>query len=72
MSMAAGQAGVSGSQFFLTLAAEPDLKSGGFSAFGRVTDGLNVLQALTTRDPQQPGQPPGDRIINVEIIESEN
>ena len=60
---------VDGSQFFITLAPQPQLKEAGFTAFGVVTEGLEVLQALTTRDPQQPGQPPGDRILSIEIIE---
>lgn len=72
ISMAAGQQGVSGSQFFITMEPQPDLKTNGFNAFGRVTDGLEVVRALTTRDPQQPAQPPGDRILSVEIIEGGN
>jgi cyclophilin family peptidyl-prolyl cis-trans isomerase len=72
IAMAAGPQGVSGSQFFITMEPQPSLKTSGFNAFGRVTEGLEVVQALTERDPQQPNQPPGDRILSVEIIEGGN
>lgn len=72
IAMAASSQGVSGSQFFITTADQPQLKQSGFNAFGRVTEGLDVVKALTSRDPQQPNQPPGDRILQVEIIEKGN
>lgn len=72
IAMAASSQGVSGSQFFITTADQPQLKQSGFTAFGRVTEGLDVVKALTSRDPQQPNQPPGDRILQVEIIEEGN
>ena len=68
LSMAKGGAVVSGSQFFVTLAPTPHLE-GSFTAFGRVASGLDVLQSLTPRDPQRPGQPPGDRILAIDIVE---
>ena len=68
LSMAKGGAVVSGSQFFVTLAPTPHLE-GDFTVFGRVASGLDVLQSLTPRDPQQPGQPPGDRILAIDIVE---
>jgi peptidylprolyl isomerase len=67
ISMAKGDGTVDGSQFFITLEPQPQLKDAGFTAFGRVIEGLDVLRALTARDPQQPGQPPGDRILSIEI-----
>ena len=70
LSMAKGSATVSGSQFFVTLAPTPHLE-GDFTVFGRVSSGLGVLQSLTPRDPQQPGQPPGDRILGIDIVESD-
>ena len=70
LSMAKGGATVSGSQFFVTLAPTPHLE-GDFTVFGRVSSGLGVLQSLTPRDPQQPGQPPGDRILGIDIVEGD-
>lgn len=69
VAMAAGQAGVSGSQFFITISPQPALKANGFSAFGRVTEGIEVVKSLTLRDPARPNQPPGDRILSVQIVE---
>ena len=68
LSMASSSAGVSGSQFFITLAPQPQLEPQ-FSAFGRVTSGMEVVKALTARDPQGTTQPPADRILKIEIIE---
>ncbi|MDO9443723.1 MAG: peptidylprolyl isomerase [Dehalococcoidia bacterium] len=68
ISMAASAAGVSGSQFFITLAPQPGLE-GDFTAFGRVTSGMNVVKALTLRDPSQPNQPAPDVIQSVTITE---
>lgn len=67
LSMAKG-AGVSGSQFFITLAATPNLE-GDFTVFGRVTEGMDALTNLTLRDPSLPDQPEPDRITSIEIIE---
>ena len=69
LSMAKGGNSVSGSQFFITLAPTPHLEPAGFTVFGRVIEGLDVLRALTPRDPQAPGQPPGDRILGIDIVE---
>jgi cyclophilin family peptidyl-prolyl cis-trans isomerase len=68
LAMAASSAGVSGSQFFITLAPQPQLEPQ-FSAFGRVTSGMEVVTALTVRDPQGTAQPPPDRILKIDIIE---
>ncbi len=69
LSMAKGGNDVSGSQFFITLAPTPHLEPAGFTVFGRVIEGLGVLRTLTPRDPSAPGQPPGDRILGIDIIE---
>ena len=63
---------VSGSQFFITLEPQLQLKDSGFTVFGRVIEGLDILRSLSARDPQQAGIPPGDRIISIEIIEQAN
>jgi cyclophilin family peptidyl-prolyl cis-trans isomerase/protein-disulfide isomerase len=58
-----------GSQFFITYAPAPDL-NGSYTIFGRVLNGMDVLEGLTPRDPQ-PGVylPPGDKLIKVTIEE---
>jgi peptidylprolyl isomerase len=58
----------SGSQFFITLAATPNLQ-GDFAVFGKVTSGMDVVQKITPRDPSKTGQPAGDIIASIQIIE---
>ena len=69
LSMAKAGNTVSGSQFFITLEPTPHLVESGFTVFGRVIEGLDVLRTLTPRDPSAAGQPPGDRILGIDIIE---
>jgi cyclophilin family peptidyl-prolyl cis-trans isomerase/protein-disulfide isomerase len=69
LGMANAGPGSNGSQFFITYAAAPHL-DGGFTIFGRLVSGLDVLEKLTPRDPSQPVDlPPGDQITHVTIIE---
>jgi cyclophilin family peptidyl-prolyl cis-trans isomerase/protein-disulfide isomerase len=69
LGMANAGPGSNGSQFFITYAAAPHL-DGGFTIFGRLVSGMDVLQKLTPRDPSQPVElPPGDKILQVSIIE---
>lgn len=69
LSMAEDTAGqVNGSQFFVTLGPTPHL-NGDFTVFGRVVEGLELLDGLTARDPLKPDQPDGDTILSIEIIE---
>jgi peptidylprolyl isomerase len=58
-----------GSRFFITLAPTPQLE-GLYTIFGQVLSGLDILSALTARNPQ-PGivLPPGDELINITIQE---
>jgi cyclophilin family peptidyl-prolyl cis-trans isomerase/protein-disulfide isomerase len=58
-----------GSQFFITYSPQPQL-DGGYTVFGQVTAGMDVVKALTPRDPQTGGElPPGDQILSVTIEE---
>jgi peptidyl-prolyl cis-trans isomerase B (cyclophilin B) len=59
LSMANSGANTNGSQFFITLAPAPSL-DGQFSAFGRVTAGMDVANAIRQ----------GDRILSISIEES--
>ena len=56
-----------GSQFFITLGPAAHL-NGGYTIFGEVLQGMDVVQSLTPRNPGDPDLPPGDLILDV-IIE---
>jgi cyclophilin family peptidyl-prolyl cis-trans isomerase len=61
--------GSNGSQFFMTFAPAPDL-DGRYTIFGKVIDGIDVLQNLTPRNPSTSGDlPAGDLIVSVTITE---
>ena len=68
IAMAKSSAGVSGSQFFITLAATPTLQND-FAVFGKVTSGMDVVQKITPRDPDKANQPAGDVIASIQIVE---
>ena len=56
-----------GSQFFITFDAAPNL-DGGYTIFGEVVEGLDVVEGITPRDPQSsPDLPPGDLLLSVTI-----
>jgi len=55
-----------GSQFFICYTPQHHL-DGKHSVFGQLVEGMDVLQALTPRDPGQNPQFEGDRIIKVTI-----
>ncbi|MCC6237572.1 MAG: peptidylprolyl isomerase [Dehalococcoidia bacterium] len=70
LGMANAGPNTNGSQFFIGLGDAPHL-TGRYTVFGELTDGLEVLQAITPRDPSRGGAlPPGDRIETIEIVES--
>ncbi len=66
--MANSGANSNGSQFFITLAAQPTL-DGGYTVFGRVIQGMDVVNQLTPRNPQQGGTLPEPDVINKVTIE---
>jgi cyclophilin family peptidyl-prolyl cis-trans isomerase len=56
-----------GSQFFITLAPATHL-DGGYTIFGRVVEGMDIVEGITPRDPSvDPQAPPGDRIESITI-----
>lgn len=55
-----------GSQFFVTFAPQPNL-NGGYTIFGQVTDGMDVVNGITRRDPQQNPTFTGDAMESVTI-----
>jgi len=57
-----------GSQFFITFAPYPSL-NGGYTIFGQVIDGMDVVNGITRRDPQQNPGFTGDVIKTILIVE---
>lgn len=58
-----------GCQFFITYDALPQL-NGGYTIFGQVINGMDVLKNLKERIPDNGGDlPPGDKILSVTIEE---
>ncbi|MBM4421982.1 MAG: peptidylprolyl isomerase [Chloroflexi bacterium] len=57
-----------GSQFFITFAAAEHL-NGGYTIFGQVTDGMDVVNSITLRDPNTGPTFSGDVIQSVAITE---
>jgi cyclophilin family peptidyl-prolyl cis-trans isomerase len=69
LAMANSGPDTNGSQFFITLAAQPSL-NGKHTIFGKVVKGLDVANSLAARDPQQgPLDQPGSRILKITIAE---
>ncbi len=59
-----------GSQWFVTLGVASNL-DGQYTVFAEVTDGMDVVRCITARDPSSnPGAPPGDKIISIDITEA--
>lgn len=69
ISMANAGPNTNGSQFFITYAPQPHL-DGRHSVFGKVTQGMDVLQKLTPRDPNSNPQFKGDILRSVTIEEA--
>jgi cyclophilin family peptidyl-prolyl cis-trans isomerase len=66
VSMANSGPNTGGSQFFITYAPATHL-DGLHAIFGRVIDGMDVVEGITPRDPQDPNAPDGDRIMTITI-----
>lgn len=71
IAMARGPLGASGSQFYITYSPQGGLDAQSFTAFGRIVDGMNAIDALPPRDPADPSAPAGGRIISVSIETAE-
>jgi cyclophilin family peptidyl-prolyl cis-trans isomerase len=68
LAMANAGRDTNGSQFFITFDATPQL-NGGYTIFGQVIDGMDVVNAITRRDPLQSPNYLGDAIATITITE---
>lgn len=57
-----------GSQFFITFVPTPQL-DGGYTIFGQVTSGMEVVNSITRRDPQMNPNFTGDVIESITVLE---
>ena len=67
LSMANSGPNTNGSQFFITFVATPHLDDR-HSVFGKVTEGMDVVNKISVRDPQA-ARAPGDKLGKVTIEE---
>ncbi|MBI4497079.1 MAG: peptidylprolyl isomerase [Chloroflexi bacterium] len=68
-SMANSGPNTNGSQFFVTLAPQPQL-DGSYTVFGKVVEGLEVVKQLTPRNPDTAPAYQGDAITRITIREN--
>lgn len=68
LAMANAGRDTNGSQFFITFAAAEFL-NGGYTIFGQVVEGMDVVKGITRRDPMENPNFTGDVISSIEIIE---
>lgn len=61
-----GRPGTGGGQWFITLAPTPWL-DGAHTVFGKVIEGMDVVDSLTLRDPSQNPTFEGDKLLEVTI-----
>ena len=69
LAMANAGPNTNGSQFYITHVPTPHL-DGGYSIFGQLTSGLEVLLSIPARDPMRP-EYPGVKINSITISESD-
>lgn len=66
-----------GSQFFITLAVNQQTTAlnpggvdpNGYTIFGQVVEGMDVVKQITIRNPQGGELPPGDKLVSVRIVD---
>jgi peptidylprolyl isomerase len=68
MANSGARTATNGSQFFITFVPYESL-NGGYTIFGQVTDGMDVVNKITLRDPQANPNFEGDKIESVVITE---
>jgi len=68
VAMANAGRNTNGSQFFITF-APAEFLNGGYTIFGQVVEGMQVVDSIRRRDPQQKPDYPGDAIETITIIE---
>lgn len=69
VAMANAGPNTNGSQWYITFGDVSQL-DGSYTIFGQVIDGMDVVEAITPRDPSRsPNLPPGDKITSITIEE---